>query len=156
MQISKHLDKENIFLGLQLQDKTSVLRFIADTCVRKKVAEDADRLYTGMMQREETMSTGVGNGLGFPHTTHPEVSKATLLLLRLETPVDFEALDGKPVDIILSLVIPENQTTLHLRLLARISRLCRNPEFIQTVRNAASSKALWQEIQKIEASMAFH
>ncbi len=154
MQICEHLEIENIFLNKKLDDKDSILRFIADICVQRMVVNDSNLLYDGMKQREQTMSTGVGNGLGFPHTTNPEVKKATIFLIRLATSVDFEALDNLPVDIILSLVIPENQTTLHLRLLARISRLCRNPNFIQSVRESSDTKKLWHLIKKMEETMA--
>ncbi len=153
MQISEHLEVENIFLNKKLNDKDSILRFIADICVQRAMVNDSNLLYDGMRQREQTMSTGVGNGLGFPHTTNPEVKKAVIFLIHLATPVNFEALDNLPVDIILSLVIPENQTTLHLRLLARISRLCRNQKFIQSVRESSDTKELWHLIKEMEETM---
>jgi PTS system nitrogen regulatory IIA component len=156
MKICQHLQIEHIFLNIRIPNKESVLRFIAEACARNGVVEDSEMLFGGMQKREQTMSTGVGNGIGFPHTTSWETKKPAVLLIRLAEAIDFEALDDLPVDIILALVIPENKTHLHLQLLAGASRLCQNPEFLKAVRRAENSKRLWEEIKNLEEKMAFH
>ena len=102
------------------------------------------------------MSTGIGNGIGIPHATTAEAKEAALLLIVLAEPINFEALDNRPVDTILALVLPENQTTLHLRMLAAISRLCQKPGFLKFVRGATDSKTLLEEIKRLEEEIAFH
>ena len=156
MKIWKYLRAEHIFLNTLLPDKKTSLRFIADVCVRSGIVKDDLQLYEGLQKREQTMSTGVGDGLGFPHTASWEANDATIILIRLVEPIDFEALDDLPVDIILALIVPENKTSLHLQLLAGVSRLCKHPEFLEAVRKATSSEDLWYLIKKLEESMPFH
>jgi len=156
MKICTYLQTEHIFLHTTLPDKEAVLRFVADTCVRNGIVKDADTLYEGMQKREQTMSTGIGGGIGFPHTTSLEAQDAFVLLIHLAEPIDFEALDMMPVDIIMALVIPEKQTGLHLRILAGASRLCRKPEFLDAVRKAENPKKLCEAITSIEEEIPFH
>jgi PTS system nitrogen regulatory IIA component len=156
MKICTYLQTEHIYLHTTLPDKEAVLRFVADTCVSNGIVKDADSLYEGMQKREQTMSTGIGGGIGFPHTTSLEAQDAFIILIHLEEPIDFEALDTLPVDIIMALVVPENQTSLHLRILAGASRLCRKPEFLDAVRKAENPEKLCETITSIEEEMPFH
>ncbi len=154
MRITDYLRPANIYLDVPLSDKTGVLRYVAEVCVKNGIVDHFDQLYKGLLEREETMSTGVGGGIGFPHTTSPEAENAAVLLIRLKTPVPFEALDHRPVDVILSLIIPEADPAIHVRLLARVSRLCRNPDFLKAVKQENDPRRLWDEIDRLEQSTA--
>jgi mannitol/fructose-specific phosphotransferase system IIA component (Ntr-type) len=156
MKIYKHLRTEHIFLNASLKDKDEVIRFVADTFVRDGVVANARLLYENMRKREKAMSTGIGDGIGIPNTTSWETNDPALLLIRLADPIDFEALDGLYVDIILALVVPENRTHLHLQILAGISRLCKRGEFLTLVRQTNNSNDLWEGIRRIEEEIAFH
>ena len=113
-------------------------------------------LYDGLIQREQTMSTGVGGGIGFPHTTSKETRQAIVILIRLAKPIDFEALDHQPVDIILGLIFPESNPSIHVRMLARVSRLCQNPEFLSAIKQAEDADLLIEKIKVIENGTSFH
>jgi mannitol/fructose-specific phosphotransferase system IIA component (Ntr-type) len=102
------------------------------------------------------MSTGVGDGIALPHAAMPDVTDAVVLLVRLAGPVDFDAIDSLPVDIVLALILPEGQTHLHLQLLAGLSRLCKNPEFLALIRLSQDSDSLWQTLQTLEEQIPFH
>lgn len=156
MKIWRYLKAENIYLNESLASKEAVFRFVADASVGMGLVKNAERVYEGMKAREETMTTGAGGGLGFPHTTCGEAADAAVFLIRPAQPLEYEAIDHLPVDIILALVIPENNTPLHLQILAGVSRLCKEPAFLRAVRQAADSKMLWNEIKTIEENMAFH
>jgi len=156
MKIWKNLRPENIFLNAPLPDKETVLRFISEACVQNRIVNDGNTLYEGMRDREQTMSTGIGGGLAFPHTTNLEAASPTILLIRPSKPVDFDALDKKPVDIILALIIPENQRSVHLQILAGVSRICKNRNVLKAVKQASNSDDLWDEIRNLEEKMAFH
>ena len=156
MKITDYLRAENIFLDVDLPDKDAVLRFIAEACAKNGIVREQARVYEGLVQREETMSTGIGNGLAFPHTTNDEAEKAAVMLLRLARPVDFDALDKNPVSIVLALIIPQKDTDMHVRLLARVSRLCREDSFVQSVRDAADPLELDQEMRSLEKSTAYY
>ncbi len=156
MKIYKRLRDEHIFLNAPLKDKDEVFRFLADTFTRSGVVDNSALLYESMIERERTMSTGIGNRIGIPHAASSEATHPAVILIRLADPIDFVALDGLPVDIILALVIPENQTTLHLQILAGISRLCKKNEFLNHVRQAEDPNELLEGIQRIEEEMIFH
>jgi mannitol/fructose-specific phosphotransferase system IIA component (Ntr-type) len=156
MKIYKRLSAEHIFLNVPLKDKDEVIQFVADTFARDGLVTHARLLYDSLIERENTMSTGIGNGIGIPHAVSREAHDPSVLLIRLADAIDFEALDKLPVDIILALVVPENRTHLHLQILAGISRLCKRAEFLDFVRQTHDANDLWQGIKRIEEEMAFH
>ena len=156
MKIYKRLRAEHIFLNASLKDKDDVIRFAADTFAQDGVVANSRLLYESMKKREKTMSTGIGDGIGIPHAASWETNDPAVLLIRLADPIDFEALDGLHVDIILALVVPENQTHLHLQILAGISRLCKRAEFVNFVRQTNNVNDLWEGIRRIEEEIAFH
>lgn len=154
MKIWSRLEPEQIFLDARLPEKEGVLRFAAEVFARRGVVRDASLLYAGMKQREEIMSTGTGNGIGIPHTVNPEARDAAILLIRLVQPIDFQALDGLPVDVFVVLVVPENDTALHLQVLAGISRLCRDSRFLAMVRQARDPGVLLEALREMEEELA--
>ena len=156
MKIWKCLQPELIFLNVSLSDKDASLRFISDAFLQSGIVENTDNLYNGIKKREELMSTGIGGGIGIPHTACSDAKNAAILLIRLEHPIDFDSLDALPVDIIIAIVVPENKTALHLQMLAGISRLCRHENFLNTLRRAKDSQSLLDEIREIEDNIAFH
>jgi mannitol/fructose-specific phosphotransferase system IIA component (Ntr-type) len=156
MKIYKRLSAQHIFLNVPLKDKDEVIHFVADTFARDGLVTHARLLYDSLIERENTMSTGIGNGIGIPHAVSREAHDPSVLLIRLADAIDFEALDKLPVDIILALVVPENRTHLHLQILAGISRLCKRAEFLDFVRQTHDANDLWQGIKRIEEEMAFH
>lgn len=150
MRIWNLLRTENIFLNVDLPNKEAVIRFAADSFARHGLVDDAELIYEGMKLREEVLSTGIGNGVGIPHTASAEAKDGALLLVRLAKPIDFGALDALPVDIVLAVVVPNDETTLHLQILAGISRLCRNSSFLRAVREASTPQLLLEKIQNLE------
>jgi len=153
LKIIDYLQKDTIFLDAPIKDKPAVFKYLTEICLRNGIIKDEAALYDGLLQREETMSTGVGGGIGFPHTTNSEIKTPVVLLVRLAKGIDFDALDELPVDIIIALIIPETDPSMHVRLLARVSRLCINPEFINTIRQAQNSDELWKQVKCSEEDM---
>ena len=156
MKIWKYLSSENIFLGLTFASKDGILRYVADACRHAGIVQNSEPIYQGLVLRENLMSTGVGGGIALPHTTCADVEDAVVMLVRLASAVDFEAIDNLPVDIVLALIIPERNRSLHLRILAGISRLCKNVDFMNAVRTETDPKKLRDAIENIENHMAFH
>lgn len=150
LKISDFIDTQHIFLDVELSDKDAVLRFIAKTARENGLVTDEGALFDGLQKREESMSTGVGAGLAFPHTTTPERNQAAVMILRLIKPVPFEAIDDQDVDVIFAIIIPESNQTQHLQILARVSRLCRKPEFLNAVRKKTHPGSLKESILNLE------
>lgn len=156
MKICNFLKANHIFLDRTLPGKDDVMRFLADTGYETGLVKNKKGLYDGLLRREQIMSTGVGDGIAMPHAAIPDVEDAAILLVRLDGPIDFDAIDNLPVDIILALILPEGQTHLHLQLLAGLSRLCKNPEFLALIRLSRDSEALWQSLYALEDQIPFH
>lgn len=150
LRISDFINTENIFLDISLRNKEGVLRFIADKSKENGLVNDAETLFDGFVQREESMSTGVGQKMAFPHTTTPERDQAAVLVISLKTPVPFDSIDNEPIDTVFAIIIPESNQTQHLQILARISRLCRKSEFMESIRNANNPEKLKNEITLFE------
>jgi fructose-specific phosphotransferase system IIA component len=150
LNISDFIRSDCIFLDVDLPDKEAVLRFIADQSRDKGLVTDAEGLFQGFKAREESMSTGVGAGLAFPHTLTGERSQAAVVIARLSKALDYGAMDDRAVDLVFAVLIPESNQTQHLQILAKVSRLCRKSEFITTVRRAKDPDVLKQAIEGIE------
>ena len=156
MKIWKHIDPQHIVLDAPSGQKHAVLRFVADRFAENGILADPASFLAGLLEREAVMSTGIGGGIAIPHAVGEDVTRGVVMLMRLEAAVDFEAIDGVPVDLILGLALPAGDTGLHLRLLAGISRLCKNPEFLNAVRTARNSQTLFSTLKALEESMPFH
>ena len=107
-----------------------------------------------LLQREKLGSTGVGNGVAIPHGKLAKLANVFGLFARLERPVDFEALDGQPVDLIFLLLAPEGAGADHLKALARVARLLRDPEVARKLRNSRDADALYAVLAMPSASAA--
>jgi PTS system nitrogen regulatory IIA component len=107
-----------------------------------------------LLQREKLGSTGVGNGIAIPHGKMPKLGGLFGLFARLERPIDFEALDGQPVDLIFLLLAPEAAGADHLKALARVARLLRDPEVARRLRDSRDADALYAVLSMPPASSA--
>jgi PTS system nitrogen regulatory IIA component len=100
-------------------------------------------IFETLMQREKLGSTGVGNGIAIPHGKLAKLERLFGLFARLERPVDFEALDGQPVDLIFLLLAPEGAGADHLKALARVARLLRDQDIARKLRESRDAEALF-------------
>ena len=107
-----------------------------------------------LLQREKLGSTGVGNGIAIPHGKLPKLGKLFGMFARLDRPIDFEALDGQPVDLVFLLLAPETAGADHLKALARIARLLRDPDIGQKLRASQDADALYAVLALPSASAA--
>ncbi len=104
---------------------------------------DADVALDGLEEREALGSTGFGRGVAIPHTRSKEVNRPVVALLRLEQPVEFDAADGMPVDLVFGMLSPENAGATHLHALAAISRLVRDDAMHDKLVEAQDTQALY-------------
>ena len=122
-------------------------KFEALECVARTFAEvygvDAHDTLDGLEEREHLGSTGFGRGVAIPHTRSTQINRPTVVLLRLEEPVDFAAADGMPVDIIFGMLSPENAGVTHLHALASISRLVRDDAIHHSLSETSDPEALF-------------
>ncbi len=107
-----------------------------------------------LLQREKLGSTGVGNGIAIPHGKLPKLNRLFGLFARLDRAVDFEALDGQPVDLIFLLLAPEAAGADHLKALARVARLLRDADVAHKLRESRDAAALYAVLTMESASAA--
>lgn len=107
-----------------------------------------------LLQREKLGSTGVGNGIAIPHGKLPKLGRLFGLFARLERPIDFEALDGQPVDLCFLLLAPEAAGADHLKALARVARLLRDAEIARKLRESRDADAIYAVLAMPPASSA--
>jgi PTS system nitrogen regulatory IIA component len=100
-------------------------------------------IFETLMQREKLGSTGVGNGIAIPHGKLPKLERLFGLFARLDRGIDFEALDGQPVDLIFLLLAPEGAGADHLKALARVARLLRDGDVVRKLRDSRDAEALY-------------
>ena len=107
-----------------------------------------------LLQREKLGSTGVGNGVAIPHGKLQKLGSVFGLFARLERPIDFEALDGQPVDLIFLLLAPEGAGADHLKALARVARLLRDSEVARKLRASNGAEAIYAVLAMPSATAA--
>ena len=111
-------------------------------------------IFETLLQREKLGSTGVGNGIAIPHGKLPKLERLFGLFARLDRPVDFEALDGQPGDLIFLLLAPEGAGADHLKALARIARLLRDQDVAKKLRASREAQAIYSVLALPPASAA--
>jgi PTS system nitrogen regulatory IIA component len=100
-------------------------------------------IFDVLFAREKLGTTGVGHGIAIPHGKVEGLERVYGFFARLETPIDFEAIDGKPVDLLFMLLAPAEAGADHLKALAKVSRMFRNPAFCEKLRKLNDAKALY-------------
>lgn len=135
------LDGQDVVVGLDASCKRSVLHKLADH-VSGRFALDAKNVLESLLAREQLGSTGVGHGVAIPHA-RADVTELVGVLARLSAPVDFDAIDDQPVDLVFLLLAPQSAEGEHLRALSRVSRLVRSAENRRAMRGAEDSEALF-------------
>ena len=109
-----------------------------------KLTDQNERgVFETLLQREKLGSTGIGNGIAIPHGKLAKLERLFGLFARLERPVDFDALDGQPVDLVFLLLAPEGAGADHLKALARIARLLRDRDIARKLRESRDAEALY-------------
>lgn len=146
MKILDVLDKTNIIINLKAKDKEGVLNELAEP-VAQFTGTSHEALLKVLMERERLGSTGIGGGIAIPHGKLRDLKELTLGFGLSRDGVDFESMDGGPAHIFFLLLTPENSAGLHLKLLARISRLLKNDEFKKSLLHSENSEEVVSVIQ---------
>jgi PTS system nitrogen regulatory IIA component len=142
MPLSDLLPQDAVLPVLKVNSKKQALQEIAGrAAVLTGVGER--EIFDTLLQRERLGSTGVGNGIAIPHGKLSKISRIFGLFARLERPIDYEALDGQPVDLIFLLLAPESAGADHLRALSRIARMLRDPAIVQKLRTTRDGAGLY-------------
>lgn len=142
MELGDLLTPKGVIPSLKAKSKKQALQELSQRAA-ELTGLQARELFDTLLQRERLGSTGLGRGIAIPHVKLKGLKKIICLFARLEEPIEFDSLDNEPVDLIFLLLAPEHASGDHLKALARISRLLREPDTINRLRAAKDSAALY-------------
>jgi PTS system nitrogen regulatory IIA component len=141
MNIGDLLDNGSIAARVSATNKTQALAVVAEIAARMFRIKAA-RVFDALMEREATAPTGLGHGIAVPHAQVAGLDRMRGVFIRLESRIEFGAVDDEPVDLIFALLAPPGAGSDHLRALARVSRILRRPEIREHLRGARGADAI--------------
>ncbi|MCX5642558.1 MAG: PTS sugar transporter subunit IIA [Candidatus Omnitrophica bacterium] len=148
MKITEFLVPEAIVPSLRSTNKESVVKEMVEALVKAGSVKNAAQAVEVLLEREKLGSTGIGQNIAVPHAKSEEVKNLALGVGISEKGVDFEALDGDPVNIIFMVIAPIDATGLHLKVLARIARLLKDKVFRNSLRSCKTAKDIYETIRE--------
>lgn len=144
MNLSSILQPGSAFCGAPGTSKKRTLEVIADFIASQHDELNSEDIFMRLIERERLGSTGLGNGIAIPHSRMPDIEDAVAALITLDTPIDFEAIDEQPVDLLFVLLVPEESTQEHLNILAMVAGLFDQADFRDKLRAADSDTSLYE------------
>lgn len=142
MKLSEIMSGNSIFIGLKSNSKRQLLQDLADKAA--EITGISERtIFDTILERENLGSTGFGEGTALPHGRFADLTKVYGFFVKLNTPIDFEAIDGKPVDLIFVLLSPEDSGADHLTALAQASRILKDESTRTKIRQISSTQEIY-------------
>lgn len=151
MKLLDFLQKDRIVPRLAARDKQGALAELAEVLVSTGVVRSARDAVQVLLDREKLGSTGIGEGIAIPHGKLKELQVVVAVFGRSPEGVEFDSMDGAPVQLFFLLVAPENSASTHLKALARISRLLKDRGFREELLQAQTQEALFEVISREDA-----
>jgi fructose-specific phosphotransferase system IIA component len=152
MNLLEILSRECIKAPLEATDKRGVIDELVEVLVATGRVDNAAALKEAVWTREQTRTTGIGHGLAIPHGKCPGMKALAMAIGKPAEPLDFEAIDSQPVNLVVLLASPPDRTSDHIQALARVSRLMTMEAFREKIYAAKSADEIWQLLQAEEAA----
>lgn len=150
MRITDLLSADSIELNGTAQNKTDVLNQMVDLMEKRGNLSEKETYRSAVFAREEEGTTGVGEGIAIPHGKSAAVTAPGLAAMVVKDGVEYDALDGEPVDLIFLIAAPNTKDNVHLEVLSKLSVLLMNEEFTAALKAAASKEEFLQIIETAE------
>ncbi|MCL1864754.1 MAG: PTS sugar transporter subunit IIA [Spirochaetes bacterium] len=130
MNLFENLKKNNIITNPGAKNRWEIIEEMAELAVKNKdiPIEDAESIKKALIEREKSMSTGIGNGIAIPHCSTSKVSNIVTVMALVPKGLNFEAIDNEPVKIVILLVVPKDKLSQHIKTLANIAKVMNNAE----------------------------
>lgn len=136
------IDPSCVAVDVEVDTRDELLVLMSRMLANASLVPDADALFADLLAREALVSTGIGEGIAMPHALTSSAPRSVMALCRLKHPVDFFALDGVPVTIVILSAGPRDSTGMHLQILAKIARLFHDSAFRSAFEDAPTAEAL--------------
>ncbi len=143
MKICEILKIEMIIPSMKCTTKEEAISELIDLFKNDDRVKDTESIRNSVLEREKIMSTGVGKGFAIPHAKTNSVNEIIAAFGKIDNPIDFQALDDQPVNLVFLLVGKENLVGPHIKLLSRISRMMNIEEFRESLANAKTAQEIY-------------
>ena len=153
MDLTDLIGRQDIYVPFKASCKKQVLQDLASIAADKTGVSERE-IFETLLEREKLGSTGVGNGIAIPHGKLKSLDKISGLVAFLEKPVDFDAMDDQPVDIVFLLLAPDMAGADHLKALSRIARVLREPDMLVKLRNSSDAESIHELLSLAQTSHA--
>lgn len=153
MRLTEIIQVRNIKIPLIADTKAGAISELVQLLAANGQVSDAKKVLDSVLERENTRTTGIGNGLAIPHGKSTGVSGLVMAIGKPATPIDFQSIDGKPVSIIWMLTSPPEKTGPHIHALARVTKLMMNDKFRMQLNGVTSAEEFFDAVIKQEATL---
>ncbi len=153
MRLASLLTEDTIIAELKAADKVGIITEMVERMYDQKLITDKGKAVKALLDREKLGSTGIGNKVAIPHAKHDGIDGLLAVFGKSEAGVDFDAIDGKKVHYIFLLFASKNEAGMHLKTLARISRLFKQKDFCNGLKGLSTSKEIIDTIDKAEQEL---
>lgn len=143
MQLEDILSPDRCHCRIEGVSKKRILSKISEIISENIDSLEPSDVFDGLMAREQLGTTGLGNGIAIPHCKLAPCQDIIGALITLDEPIDFDSIDGKPVDILFVLLVPREENDEHVRTLAELAALFNDPDFCYTIRHTHDSEDLY-------------
>ncbi|MCX2961410.1 PTS IIA-like nitrogen regulatory protein PtsN [Rodentibacter caecimuris] len=147
MKLTELFHPENIRQGVCFSSKKRLFESIAHFIVEQLHGQKGEQAcFECLFEREKLGNSGLGNGVAMPKAKLPAkaTDKALAVFLQLETPIDYDAQDGKPIDLVFAVLVPENQCQTYIPVLSHLTEKITDKNFLKQLRSAKSAGEIWQ------------
>ena len=143
MQLEDILTPDRCYCRISGVSKKRLLTTISELIANNSASLESEQVFSALMSREQLGTTGLGTGIAIPHSRVPYCDEIIGALVTLDTPIDFDAIDSKPVDLFFVLIVPEVKTDEHVETLAKIAEMLNDEDFCYTLRHTQDSDDLY-------------
>jgi fructose PTS system EIIBC or EIIC component len=138
------LDVNNILCNVNATSQKEVFQQLARISKKNNISSDENKVIEGFIAREKESTTGMEQGIAIPHTELDCINKASIVVMKLNKGVEWNALDGNPINIVIAMFIPKGKSSDHLRYLSEVSKLLVHKEFIDGLQRSKNSEEIYQ------------
>jgi fructose-specific phosphotransferase system IIA component len=149
MDIKKIIQKENILLDINAKSKIDAFNALAESLKRTGVITNKELFVTDVLKREDEYSTGIGFGIAIPHAKSEYVTDAAIAVGKLTENIEYESMDGEPIQIMFMIAVPIQNNDEHLKILSMLSRKFMDEEFRNILKKASSRDEIMKVLESV-------
>ncbi|MDY6970429.1 MAG: PTS sugar transporter subunit IIA [Spirochaetota bacterium] len=155
MIFSENLKKNNIIVNAKSDNRWSLIEEMLNTAIKSKDVKEKDRdiIKNALIEREKSMTTGIGKGIAIPHCATSKIDDAIIVLALCHQGIDFNSIDNQPVNIAILLLIPNNKLKQHIKTLANIARVISDKRLRETLLNLKNQESIFKAICEYEKNL---